>query len=338
MSPVWSNGPNCLHREKMISPRAIAMAACIAAAYTVSAHGQSQPLPAPTCAEMLTAPTRDSVSLVAMLRVHAADRDLPETLQLTFGEALLKHLALPNPLGVDVYETSGDSASSRTAHLTLRGSYAAVLTGDGRVIHASTTGGARNMGFDVAMPAAMQAIDSTDLPSLAGARPKDIPIRLEITARDSTNRNGASMLTPVMVTAFTKTTQHPLLAPRVPRAPVLSFPPDPADSEPGLPLFRFRVPLRQVTSGMTQIQGVGSFQYPSNRLQAGTLAMVRASFVVDADGRAEAAGTQIINATQREFARTVLDALLQFRYRPLRVIGCAVRALAEEPFEFYSAR
>ncbi|MDB5071338.1 MAG: hypothetical protein JWM87_2449, partial [Candidatus Eremiobacteraeota bacterium] len=289
------------------------MAACIAAAYAVSADGQSQPQPAPTCAELLTTPTRDSLWLNVMLSVHAydRDRDLPAAVQLTFGEAILKRLALPKPLGVDAYEISRDTAPVRTAHLTLRGSYGAVLTADGRVINASATGGARNGGFDVAMLAAMNAIDSTDLLPLAfGDAPKaDIPIRLEIAARDSANRRGTSMLKPLMVTAFTTTTRERTgMTPRVPPSPVFSFPPEPADSESGLPLFRFRVPVREVTSSMTQIPGIGGLRYPSDRHQPGTLGKVRVSFVVDADGRAEPASTQIVNATQREFALAVLDA------------------------------
>src|SRR4051812_43515394 len=148
----------------MIRTRSIAMVAGLVAAHPVLAAGQVPSPPAQSCADVLAAPTRDSVVLSVMLAVHAfdRDRDLPSPMQFDFGEAVRRHLVLPRPLGVDTYETSGDSGKARTARLTLRGNYAATLTADGRVLEESTTGGARNQDFDNAVLSAMRAIDSTD--------------------------------------------------------------------------------------------------------------------------------------------------------------------------------
>ena len=62
------------------------------------------------------------------------------------------------------------------------------------------------------------------------------------------------------------------------------------------------------------------------------------AFVSDADGRPDPESIQLLNATHRDFAETALDAMSRFAYRPLEVNGCAVRALAEQPFQFYVAQ
>ena len=325
----------------MIRTRAIALTACLAALHSMAAHGQSQPQAPQTCEATLSSPTRDSVLLRVTMTVHAFDRerDLPTAVQLDFGDAMLAHLALPRPLGLDAYAVSGNAGSTQTAHLALRGSYAAVLTADGHVMNVQSTGGARNVAFDTAVLAALGSVDTTDMRSLASAGlPKvNIPIRVEITTRDSMTSSGSVMLSPVIVAAFSAVGTRPLTIPTGPpgRAPL--FAAEPPDSEAGMPLFSFRVPVRAVTKALSVIPG-NSLRYPERRRQPGMMGQAWVAFVSDAEGRPDPESIQLLNATHRDFAETALDAMSRFAYRPLEVNGCAVRALAEQPFQFYVAQ
>ena len=149
--------------------------------------------------------------LRVLLSVHAFDRkqDLPEGLQFDFGDAVRKHLVLPRPLGVDAYESSGDTSAARTAHLTLRGNYGATLTADGRVVNGSAIAGAHNEAFDNAILVAMHAIDPADhlSPRDAGLPAEDVDIRVKIVAQDTTALR-AQMLEPIVVTAYTTTVRR----------------------------------------------------------------------------------------------------------------------------------
>ena len=102
----------------------------------------------------------------------------------------------------------------------------------------------------------------------------------------------------------------------------------------GLPSesVRLRVEIAARDSGAKR--GIGFLRYPSSLLQTGMSDQVQAAFVVDTDGHAEPGSIQLVNATRREFAQSVLDAMPRFRYKPLEVSGCAVRSIAEESFQF----
>jgi TonB family protein len=322
----------------MITPtRVVAIALGIALFQPLRITARAQAAPPRQCSDVLSAPTRDSVLLRVMLTVHAFDRerDLPSSMQFDFGEAVRAHLVLPRPLGADAYEMSGDTSAARTARLPLRGSFAATLTAEGRVVRASTTGGAGNPEFDNAVLTALRAIDSTDHLSFADAGlPKDdVRIRVEIAARDTTAKAGSAMLDRVVISAISSTNAG-FPNPGVPPA----FAPIPADTAAGIPLFSFRVPVRAVTDALKQIPGIGGLRYPTNRRQPGSSGQVQLSFVVDADGAVEPASMQVVDATQREYADATLDAMAKFRYRPLEIEGCRVRALAEQPFGFFVAK
>jgi TonB family protein len=318
--------------------RGISVSLWLVAASTLAPTAWSQTpqtSPPQSCAQVLASPTRDSVLLRVMLTVHAfdRDRDLPESIQFDFGEAVRRHLVLPQPLGVDTYESSVDTNAPRTARLTLRGNYAATLTAEGRIIKATATGGARNPEFDTAVLTAMRSIDSTDQlsPAGGGLPREDVRIRVEIAARDTATKSSHPRLEAIIAETF-NATRFPDGA-RKPEVP--SFAPMPSDSATEMPLFSFRVPVRAVTGRLMQIPGIGGVRYPSSRRQPGTSGQAELSFVVDVDGVPEEASIQVVNATQREYAAAALDAMPKFRYRPLEVNGCRVRAFAEEPFRFF---
>jgi hypothetical protein len=117
----------------------------IAANTLAAAQAPSAPRPtAQACIDSLTAPTRDSVRLVALLKVHAVgtDAELPGWYQSDYGEAVQRHLEVPRPLGAHVCAASHDTMA-RAAHLTVRGDYDATIAVDGRVVNVFVRGGAR---------------------------------------------------------------------------------------------------------------------------------------------------------------------------------------------------
>ena len=275
--------------------------------------------PTPSACTALANATRDSVPLVVVLQVHAFSpkQALPATYQLDFGDAVKRHFVVPRPLGADLYNISEDQ--SGTAHLVVHGNYSATITADGRVINPLTTGGDRNRAFDEAVLAALRAVDSTDLLSMAlGGLPNDdVAIRIAI----STQVNHS----PVRVLTAGRSESINTILPSQGLA---------RDSQPAVPLFAFRAPVRRVTQPLTQTPGTGGLNYPDKLRQANIEGEVRTSYVVGADGVPEAGSLQASFATHVGFVQAVLDALPTLAFSPLHVEGCAVRSLVAQPFTF----
>lgn len=312
----------------MTSRHVTAICFCLAATCVAEANGQSQPGPAVACTDVLTAPTKDSVSMQVMMTMHAFDRDhdLPRSYQLDFANAVVTRLRLPQPLPVDVYETSLDTAA-RVAHLAILGNYSATITADGRLENVLVTGGARNASFDGAMIAAMRAIDSTDQLSMAfaGLPREDVPIRVAVTTVTKQGGKESAALDSLRISTLAGLVQHILGHPRI-------------DSAVVTPLFSLRVPVRPVAEPPRQIPRIGRLSYPPDLRSAGIEGEALASFIVSPDSIAEPGSYQILRATRLEFAQAVLQALPTFRYRPIQVDGCPVRSALQQPFNFTLTR
>jgi TonB family protein len=286
---------------------------------------RAQGVPRDICVALRDAPARDSISLLVALSVRAFDtrQSLPAAYQMDFGEAVRRHLVLPRPLGADLYEVSREPA--RIGFVSIWGNYAATITAGGRVTNAIATGGDHNPAFDVAVVAAMQAIDSTDVLSMvtAGLPRDDVDIRVAVTTHVDERKQRAMAIDRVddvtigqVLTAET---------PQVVRS----------DSQSTVPLFAFRTALRKVTQLSEQVPGTGlQLQYPYNLRQANIEGEVRTAFVIGADGLAEPASVQISRATHLDFAKAVVEALSSMKFVPTQVEGCAVRSLVVQPFTF----
>lgn len=78
--------------------------------------------------------------------------------------------------------------------------------------------------------------------------------------------------------------------------------------------------------------------YPPALRSAGVEGEVKAEFVVDKKGKADAASLRIISATNELFSGAVKDALLRMRFAPARLKGEPVAQLVQQLFVFRLSR
>ena len=74
--------------------------------------------------------------------------------------------------------------------------------------------------------------------------------------------------------------------------------------------------------------------YPAAMRAAGIEGEVKAEFVVDRKGRADAASLRIISSTNEQFSVAVSDALSRMRFTPARLRGEPVAQLVQQLFVF----
>lgn len=116
-----------------------------------------------------------------------------------------------------------------------------------------------------------------------------------------------------------------------------------------LPPPRFGVPIATIRAPWVEpVQLVSGRppRYPDELRRVGLGATILMQFVVDADGRAEPATIRdlwrssvprpsgIIGDQYYAFVRAAIPAILSNRYLPLRVGGCPVRQLVQQPMVF----
>jgi len=89
----------------------------------------------------------------------------------------------------------------------------------------------------------------------------------------------------------------------------------------------------QVDIPVAAIGGVAP-AYPAAMRSAGIEGQVKAEFVVDGKGRADAASLRIISSTSEQFSTAVRDALPRMRFTPARLSGEPVAQLVQQLFVF----
>ncbi len=94
----------------------------------------------------------------------------------------------------------------------------------------------------------------------------------------------------------------------------------------------------QVDKPVTTAPGSGAPRYPQILRSAGVEGEVLAQFVVDVDGRADAATFKALKASHDLFAEAVHDALPSMRFVPAEVAGKRVKQVVQQPFAFRVAR
>lgn len=75
-------------------------------------------------------------------------------------------------------------------------------------------------------------------------------------------------------------------------------------------------------------------KFPVHLLDRRVSGWVAARFVVDARGRVERASFEVVEASHREFADAVRDALPRLRFDPAEIRGRPVRQLVQQSFTF----
>jgi TonB family protein len=74
--------------------------------------------------------------------------------------------------------------------------------------------------------------------------------------------------------------------------------------------------------------------YPEELAALGTEGQVRATYVVDADGRVDMTTIRVLNSDHPRFTESVRVALGEMRFRPAKKAGKTVRQLVEQRFNF----
>ena len=95
------------------------------------------------------------------------------------------------------------------------------------------------------------------------------------------------------------------------------------------PYFEF-----QVEKPVVPAPGSISPRYPDMLRQAGVEGEVRAQFVVDTTGKAEAGSLKILKSSHDMFVQSVKNALPQMKFIPAEVGGRKVKQLVQQPFTF----
>ncbi len=270
------------------------------------------------------------------MRVQGLDpaHELSVAFKQDFSDAVREGLRLPVPLGMDTFETDPDSAGKPPrAYVSLRSNFRAKITRDGHVVDVQGLGGSRNAAFDAAIAAAIARADSSgQVPSPKVAsmedRDHDFAISIATTVPTSGRVSPPKGLAAVIVTVSS-----------VPGPPAFDRPlrePEPVvDDTVVFPLFAYRTPWRAVTQGLRQTPGFGNLRYPDAMRRSRTSGHVWVSYVVEPDGAANRETTTVLRADDKEFVQSIMNAMPNFRFTPMQVEGCAVRALARQPFSFY---
>jgi TonB family protein len=118
-------------------------------------------------------------------------------------------------------------------------------------------------------------------------------------------------------------------------SPSAGFASDPAPSPSGLGSGNNGAPYDsyQVDVPVAPMGGTAP-AYPASMRSAAIEGEVKAEFVVDRKGRADAASLRIISSTREEFSTAVRDALPRMRFQPARLRGEPVAQLVQQLFVF----
>jgi hypothetical protein len=305
----------------MIHSRRFAIALWLATSLRAASAASAQASTLQQCVSELAAPTRDSITLNAVLSVRAANAvySLPPTYQLDFADAVRRRLRLPTPLTLDAYQVD---VSAPTAHLALWGLHEITMTSAGQVSRAVVTAGARNEAFDAAVLSALRAIDSTDVVSAAvEGVPGDLRLRVQVSTRPVDGAAPLLLDSPRSYIGRQSRTSNSVTS-----API--------DSALIIPLFLLRLPSLSVRRDTQQQPGTGVLHYPVGLRSKGIQGEAVGAFVIGSDGLAEQASFYARRATHPNFAQAVEEALSSFRFTPLVIGGCAVRSIVQQPFTF----
>jgi len=90
----------------------------------------------------------------------------------------------------------------------------------------------------------------------------------------------------------------------------------------------------QVDSVAERYEWSAAPAYPPRMLEQKTEGVVRAEFVVSAEGYADTASVRILETTHEDFTKAVRDALPFMRFRPAKIGTLAVNQLVLQEFRF----
>ena len=266
------------------------------------------------CAQLATAPSRDSQVVDVSTTVNAVDaeHELSRDYRQMIGQGIRQFLVVPRPLELDSYDENVEANGYQTGYpgrytaMTLRGLYRVTLRRDGHLVNARTLVAGHGRQFDSALVAAIVAFDTSGLLPPPPAAAKWFV--------------GDTAALEVLIGASS-----------VRRIPGRVYQEDLTWSEP---LLRLRVPVHRIERGVVKISGPDP-DYPPSLVLEPTTAKVVLQFIVEVDGMVDETTVHALAPAPRwEFVQSTLDALRRTRFLPMIVAGCPVRTLIEQPFVF----
>ena len=281
-------------------------------AATAAAHAQTSLAAhraAVNCDSVLSAPTADSALVRVEMTVTPVDTTprIDSAYLRQIGEGIRESLSVPRPLAMDAYGLvlpQHGTPPARDEMLLLSSRYRVELHRDGRLSRPEVIGGVRYERFDAAMLDALATLDSEHL----------LPPVL-----DSMQVDSVELHITVMSTAIASTLK------RVDTTRA---------SSPREPLFLARLPVRVESAPVRMIRTKRAPRYPEDMRRSNYDGKVLLEFVVGADGRIDLGSVLILQASTRQFVRSVVDFLPTMRFSPLEIAGCPVRTLVQMPFAF----
>jgi TonB family protein len=229
------------------------------------------------------------------------------------GAGIRQFLTLPKPMPLHVYDRTAvvhpGVSDPGFAVLTLRSAYRAMLHRDGHLTQIRTVSGTRDAAFDGAILVAMAQLSASEL-----LPPPEAP---------AATFNGDSLDLRIVVTPDAKR--------QLPQ--VVNWP----ASEGVTPVMLLRLPIRRITQD-PRSKGGSDPLYPTELRLAGVEGRAVLEFVVDTSGWVDPNSAAVISATAPQFVQAVADVLPDMRFEPLRVEGCAVSVLIQQPFNFTLGR
>ena len=264
------------------------------------------------CRAALDAASPDSQSTrVSMLVVpyDTANRLSPAYAGL-IGVGIRQFLSLPRPMPLHAYdrtllvhEHQGDLGFVTA---TVRGAYHATLHRDGHLSRIGVVSGTRDEAFDTAVVQAMKELSASEL-----LPPPEPP---------AATFTGDSLDLRILVMPEAQS-----LLPQV-----VSTPP----AEGVTPVLLLRLPIRRITQQARAKPNGPTPVYPTVLRTAGVGGSTLFEFVVDTSGRVELGSVAVLKSSAPQFIDAVADILPYLRFDPLRVDGCPVSVLMQQPFDF----
>ena len=98
-------------------------------------------------------------------------------------------------------------------------------------------------------------------------------------------------------------------------------------------LLRLRIPAINIQAPPEVVHGP-QLEYPEGLRRAGVSGRVVVQFIVQADGTPDTTYVEVLQATYRDFATTMLRGIKNLRFRPAAIDGCPMPLLVRVPFDF----
>lgn len=271
-----------------------------------TAQGAVQPAGGPAPAAPACKPDvrglGDSLTYMVGARARAFDpaQGVPQEHVDLVASAIRQQLAVPKPLGVDVYSVGyvvrGAGDTLWVAHADVSGLFGLTTDRAGHLLHAERFSSTLSPALDSAVVGAIERAGGAGaFPAVPDSATGDtIPMRIALVTYDE-------------------------------RRPV-----------PSMPFFRIRVPVVRNVTPLHPLPGNQLGELPDMTQLPGRAGVVEIQAVIGPDGRVVLPAVWVENASSMEWLHSIALAIGDFRYEPARVKGCPIAARDRQTFRITS--